>query len=133
MKLAFIGTGNMGGALARAAALEKDNELHRYFYSITGCDYIYRSTRGPMIHYDRVRVLETFYDSYLDSIDDHEEIIGAIREKDPEHAEKLITLHLGRWVANEQKLRIAYPQYFRKEETENEGSESNEAGRSPRR
>ena len=27
MKLAFIGTGNMGGALARAAALEKDNEL----------------------------------------------------------------------------------------------------------
>ncbi len=113
-------------------ALEKDNELHRYFYSITGCDYIYRSTRGPMIHYDRVRVLETFYNSYLDSIDDHEEIIGAIREKDPEHAEKLITLHLGRWVANEQKLRIAYPQYFRKEETENEGSESNEAGGSSR-
>ena len=27
MKLAFIGTGNMGGALARAAALEQDNEL----------------------------------------------------------------------------------------------------------
>ena len=27
MKLAFIGTGNMGGALARAAALEEDNEL----------------------------------------------------------------------------------------------------------
>ena len=27
MKLAFIGTGNMGGALARAAALKKENEL----------------------------------------------------------------------------------------------------------
>ena len=27
MKVAFIGTGNMGGALARAAALEEDNEL----------------------------------------------------------------------------------------------------------
>ena len=27
MKLAFIGTGNMGGALARAAALEQGNEL----------------------------------------------------------------------------------------------------------
>ena len=27
MKLAFIGTGNMGGALARAAELEEDNEL----------------------------------------------------------------------------------------------------------
>ena len=27
MKLGFIGTGNMGGALARAAALEPGNEL----------------------------------------------------------------------------------------------------------
>lgn len=115
------------------SALEKDNEFHRYFYSITGCDYIYRSTRGPMIHYDRVRVLETFYDSYLESINDHERIIEAVREKDADQAEKLITLHLGRWVSNEQKLRASYPQYFRKGETKNESSESNEAGRSPRR
>ena len=27
MKIAFIGTGNMGGALARAASLDKANEL----------------------------------------------------------------------------------------------------------
>ena len=27
MKIAFIGTGNMGGALARAASREKDNQL----------------------------------------------------------------------------------------------------------
>lgn len=27
MKIAFIGTGNMGGALARAASREKENEL----------------------------------------------------------------------------------------------------------
>lgn len=108
-------------------ALELDNALHRYFYTMSGCDYIYRSTRGPMIHYDRVRVLETFFDSYLESINDHEEIVDAIREGNAERAAALIELHLGRWVSNEQKLRIEYPQYFRKEEMEDESSTGNEA------
>ena len=77
-----------------------------------------RMTRGLMLQYNRVRVLETFYDSYGDSINDHEAIVDAIRQQESRAAEKLVDIHLGRWVENERKLRKQYPEYFLEEVNE---------------
>lgn len=108
--------------------IELDNRLHRKFYEIPGYDYIYRSTRGPMIHYDRVRVLEAFYDTYQESINDHAAMIRAIKERDPAEACRMIEIHLDRWLVNEQRLRAEYPHYFKKEGLEDESSQNYEAG-----
>ena len=75
-------------------------------------------TRGLMLQYNRVRVLETFYDSYGDSINDHQAIVDAIRQQDPRAVEKLVDIHLGRWADNERKLRKQYPEYFLEEVNE---------------
>ncbi|MDQ0152130.1 DNA-binding GntR family transcriptional regulator [Moryella indoligenes] len=109
-------------------AVEVDNQLHRKFYELAGFDYVYRSTRGPMIHYDRVRVLESFYDTYLDSIRDHSSMICAVRERNPAEACRLMEQHLDRWLVNERRLRAEYPHYFKKEGMGHEGSQNYAAG-----
>lgn len=109
--------------------VELDNELHEKFYTIAGYDYIYRSTRGSMIHYDRVRMLEAFYASYLDSIADHTKMVRAIEGNCPAEACRLIEVHLDRGILNEEKLWKEYPQYFKKEGLEDEGSQDYKARR----
>ena len=99
-------------------AMEQDDLLHRKIFEIAGMEYIHRMTRGLMLQYNRVRVLETFYDSYGDSINDHEAIVDAIRQQESRAAEKLVDIHLGRWVENERKLRKQYPEYFLEEVNE---------------
>ena len=99
-------------------AMEQDDLLHRKIFEIAGMEYIHRMTRGLMLQYNRVRVLETFYDSYGDSINDHQAIVDAIRQQDPRAVEKLVDIHLGRWADNERKLRKQYPEYFLEEVNE---------------
>ena len=44
--------------------------------------------------------------------------MDAVRQQDPRAAEKLVDVHLGRWVENERKLRKQYPEYFLEEVNE---------------
>lgn len=96
--------------------MEQDNAFHQKLYDITGYQYLYRSTRGQMIHYDRVRTLEAFYDTYEEAIHDHRGMYEAIRDKDGDRASQLMEIHLDRWLVNEKRLRREYPEYFKKEQ-----------------
>lgn len=92
--------------------MQLDNEFHKKMYEIAGCGHIYHFTRGMMIHYDRVRTMEMGDSTYREAVLDHGHMVDAIRRRDGEEAAQLMSTHLGRGLAQEKKLRAAWPQYF---------------------
>jgi len=46
-------------------------------------------------------------------VEDHRNLVKAIRDKDKEQAKRIMEEHLDRWLMNEQTLRNEYPQYFK--------------------
>ena len=94
--------------------LELDDEMHHRFFIIAGCEFIYRFTRGPMIHFDRVRSMVSHYESFGEALADHTRILEAVRDRNADRAEKMIREHLDRWFMNEEKLRAQYPEYLKK-------------------
>lgn len=93
-------------------AFELDNEMHHRFFGIADCEFIYHFSRGPLLHFDRVRHIASYYESFADSIADHSDILEAIRDRDADRAEALIRRHLDRWFMNEKKLRAEHPAFF---------------------
>ncbi len=93
--------------------LELDNALHRKMFSICRKDLIYRMSQGLSIHYDRVRNMEATTIHGHKTVEDHRNLVKAIRNKDKELAKKIMEEHLDRWLMNEQTLRKQYPQYFK--------------------
>ena len=94
-------------------ALELDNEMHHRLFIISGCEFIYRFTRGPMIHFDRVRSMVSHYESYGAALADHALILEAVRDRDKDRAEAVVREHLDRWFMNEKKLRAEHPAFFK--------------------
>lgn len=93
--------------------LELDNALHRKMFSICHKDLIYRMSQGLSIHYDRVRNMEATTIHGHRTVEDHRNLVKAIRDKDKELAKQIMEEHLDRWLMNEQTLRKEYPQYFK--------------------
>ncbi|MEY8353985.1 GntR family transcriptional regulator [Lachnospiraceae bacterium 54-53] len=94
--------------------LDLDNELHRKLFVICRKEQIYRVSRGLSIHYDRVRNMEAGAAIHgLKTVEDHRNLVRAIRDKDKENAKQIMEVHLDRWLLNEQTLRKEYPQYFK--------------------
>ncbi len=93
--------------------LELDNALHRKMFSICRKDLIYRMSQGLSIHYDRVRNMEATTIHGHKTVEDHRNLVKAIRDKDKELAKRIMEEHLDRWLMNEQTLRKQYPQYFK--------------------
>ena len=93
--------------------LELDNALHRKLFTICRKDLIYRMSQGLSIHYDRVRNMEATAIHGHKTVEDHRNLVKAIRDKDKELAKRIMEEHLDRWLMNEQTLRNEYPQYFK--------------------
>ena len=94
--------------------LEQDNELHRRLFVICHKEQTYRMSRGLSIHYDRVRNLEAGTAVHAaKTVEDHQNLIQAIRDRDKERARQIMEVHLDRWLLNEQRLHKEYPQYFK--------------------
>jgi DNA-binding GntR family transcriptional regulator len=94
--------------------MELDNELHEKMFRIARCDLIYTITKSSMIHFDRVRELES-ESSAAAILQDHKDLIEAIRKKDREKAKEILEIHLNRYIPHEKELRKKYADYFKKE------------------
>lgn len=94
--------------------LELDNELHKKLFVICRKEQIYRVSRGLSIHYDRVRNMEAGTAVHGEkTIEDHRNLVQALRERNKERAKQIMEIHLDRWLYNEKRLRKEYPQYFK--------------------
>lgn len=92
--------------------MELDNEFHRLIFESVNKTWCYKIINEQMVHFDRLRTLTLKAIKNKYSLKDHEDIFYAIRRKDPEMAEMLMTRHLTRHLLDRSELVELYPDYF---------------------
>lgn len=92
---------------------ELDNDFHRLIYVLAKKDIIYEMRSTIMIHFDRVRALsmETVKDMKI--VNDHREMLEAIKAGDKLRAVELVEKHLGRYTVDEHAIREKSKEYFK--------------------
>lgn len=89
-----------------------DNEFHKIIFESVNKNWSYKIIKEQMVHFDRLRTLSTKSGKNSYTIKDHEDILYAIKRKDAELAEMLITRHLTRHRLEKNELSELYPDYF---------------------
>lgn len=92
--------------------LSLDNEFHKIIFEAVNKNWSYKIIKDQMIHFDRLRTLSTKSGKNNYTIRDHEDILYAIKRKDAELAEMLISRHLTRHRLEKKELLQLYPEYF---------------------
>lgn len=92
--------------------LQIDDSFHKKLYEIAKKEMIMKIIEDTTVHFDRLRKLS--YDEIKDSkiVDDHKELIMAIRNRDKELAKESITRHLSRYELDAKLIQSKYPHYF---------------------
>lgn len=93
--------------------LKLDDEFHKMLFLICKKSRIYALMNGMTIHFDRVRSLSLVTIKDIKIVHDHREIVDAIRRKDQEAAEAIMTKHLSRYKVDDELLRAEYSQYYK--------------------
>ncbi|NHW38882.1 GntR family transcriptional regulator [Paenibacillus aceris] len=93
---------------------ELDEEFHRTIIVGCGKPHTWSMLEQMNVHYNRVRILRLADDEdWRLILEQHQAIIQAIREKDPDRAEKVMGEHLSRVRYEKEELKIKYPTYFK--------------------
>lgn len=92
--------------------MELDDQFHAILFSIAQKTQIYEMTRNMLVHFDRVRrmALDSIRDIKI--VEDHAQILEAIRSRDEEQAKHLMQIHLSRYKYDAKAILKEYPQYF---------------------
>jgi DNA-binding GntR family transcriptional regulator len=89
-----------------------DIQFHRLIFCSVDKDRIHDIVQSQMLHFDRLRSLSLKSFPYDKSLEDHEDILYAIKRGDCEMAELLMTRHLERHQMEQKLLIDLYPDYF---------------------
>lgn len=94
--------------------MELDDQFHAILFSIAQKTQIYEMTRNMLVHFDRVRrmALDSVKDTKI--VEDHAQILEAIRDRDEEQAKHLMQIHLSRYKYDANAILKEYPEYFKK-------------------
>ena len=90
-----------------------DNQFHGILFEIARKTQLFALMQTITIHFDRVRSMALSTVKNTKIVQDHEDIVEAIRRKDPKAAQELMELHLSRYKIDAATIRAAYPQYFK--------------------
>ena len=90
-----------------------DNKFHREIYKVAKKDILYEIHSTIMIHFDRVRNLSVMTVRDYKVVNDHRNMLEAIKAKDKETAVALVNKHLNRYQFDEQNIREQKPEYFK--------------------
>ena len=93
--------------------MELDNEFHKMIYVMANRERTYQMKSGMMIHYDRVRALSLVTVKDTKIVNDHRQIMEAIRDKNVEEAQRLIKKHLSRYDIDKEEIKKEYPEYYK--------------------
>ena len=66
-----------------------------------------------MIHFDRVRSLSVFTVKDFKIVDEHRQMLEAIRARDKEKAVALVAKHLNRYEIDQKEIIKQRPEYFK--------------------
>lgn len=92
--------------------MELDNAFHELLYKITNkmqCHYLIRLMN---IHYDRFREVRLRTSQATPIIDEHKNILEAIKQKDGKKAKELVIAHLNKLYIDEKEIRAKFKDYF---------------------
>lgn len=92
--------------------LELDNKFHALIFESVNKLWSYRIVKEQMVHFDRLRVLSSMTMLQEYTLRDHEDILYALKRRDAEMAEMMMTRHLTRHIAEKQLLFERHPDYF---------------------
>jgi DNA-binding GntR family transcriptional regulator len=93
--------------------LKLDDKFHKLLFSICKKNRIHALMEGTSIHFDRVRSLSLVTIKDIKIVSDHQGILDAIRNKDHEVGEAIMTKHLSRYKVDDAQLHAAYPKYYK--------------------
>ncbi|MEG9531909.1 GntR family transcriptional regulator [Mannheimia indoligenes] len=99
-----------------AKFLELDNQLHQLFFQLTDKNNIYQLMKGLNIHFDRARTFIFKHKPSMKTIEEHKEILSAIRRQDKERAKQCIEQHLHQYILDKEQFEKEYSYYFNKSE-----------------
>lgn len=92
--------------------MELDDQFHAILFSIAQKTQIYEMTRNMLVHFDRVRRMALDSIKDIKIVEDHAQILEAIRSRDAEQAKQLMQIHLSRYKYDAKAILKEYPQYF---------------------
>ncbi|WP_409500609.1 GntR family transcriptional regulator [Mannheimia glucosida] len=96
--------------------LELDNQLHQLFFKLTDKNNIYELMKGLNIHFDRARTFIFKHKPSMKTVEEHKEILSAIRHQDKERAKQCIEQHLHQYILDKEQFEKEYSYYFNKSE-----------------
>lgn len=92
--------------------MELDNQFHELLFQIAQKSQVYAMIQHISIHFDRVRSIALNQVKDMKIVEDHEQIVQALLNRDAEQAKAVMQKHLDRYKFDEQAIRAAYPQFF---------------------
>lgn len=92
--------------------LRLDDEFHQLIFKSVNKLRTYQVIKHAMLQFDRLRTISTIAGMNQYTIKDHEDILYALRRKDAELAEVIMTRHLTRHTTEKDELHRIHPEYF---------------------
>lgn len=89
-----------------------DNQFHEGIYKLAQKGRIFEMRSTYMIHFDRVRTLSVETVKDMKIVNDHREMLEAIKAKDKERAVAAVIKHLNRYHVDEEVMKLEHPEYF---------------------
>ena len=94
--------------------MELDDQFHAILFSIAQKAQVYEMTRHMLVHFDRVRRMALDSIKDIKIVEDHGQILEAIRNRDAEQAKQLMQMHLSRYKYDAKEILKDHPEYFLK-------------------
>lgn len=93
--------------------LKLDNQFHGMLFEIANKKQVYALMSTLCIHFDRVRNMALYTVKEDRTLEDHQIIAEAVKERDAQSARERMELHLTRYRVDEKAIREKYPRYFK--------------------
>lgn len=90
-----------------------DNQFHGMLFEIAKKSRVFELIQNIAIHFDRVRGMALSSVKDLKVVQDHQELVEFIRQRDAKAARELMEVHLNRYKIDAAEIRETYPQYFK--------------------
>ena len=90
-----------------------DNQFHKYLFTIVQKLEAYEMVQNLAVHFDRIRTIALNDIKDLEIVDDHRQILEAMRNRDESKAIEVMQMHLSRAKVDVVSIREKYPHYFK--------------------
>ena len=92
--------------------LEVDDEFHQLLFQMAKKSHVYDYLEDIRIPFDRIRYLSLLVIFDLQTVNDHIEILNAIRQRNKEEALAVMDKHLSRYLYDKTVIMERYPDYI---------------------